>query len=62
MSAALAVLTLLGELADPIAHLVELALQDSHDDEDERQLLLKAQRAISDARARRKFSDAPPEG
>lgn len=45
-------LALLGE---PIMAIIRLIEQDSHTDKDEQEVMYSVQRAISDARAKRKF-------
>jgi hypothetical protein len=52
-------LEVLRVLAKPIELMIDLLMKDDHSEEEERQIVLAFQRAVADARARRKFGAGP---
>ncbi len=51
-------LAVLGLLAEPIVAIVKLIEADQHTEADEQEVMFAVQRAIFNARAKRKFPDA----
>lgn len=56
----LEVVAMLGTLAEPVAQMLEMAMAKAHSEDDEAKLMFKIQRAITNARAQRKFGSGTP--